>query len=181
MILCLGLFSVSCASSVDPVYAPDTTANDAPQSTGETSHNTEILPNGWCWCIDRDGDGLGDPHEGNNDRYAPLGYIHNCSDTNDQVTDECRLPSDPGCGWWCADLDHDGDGNPRSIVLARNAPADHIEHLTYEACGDCQDTDSSINSHAPEETCLETIDRNCDGNIHYYDQACYEERGEFRH
>lgn len=169
-----------CAASVYPEYPGNPIDIDAGMSVQPHSTNHEPMLNGWCWCIDRDGDGLGDIHEGNNDLIAPIGYVHNCSDPDDEITDNCVLPSTPNCQWWCADLDGDGDGNARSLVLAATNQPNHIPYVILEACADCDDSNPNSNSHAAEETCFEIIDQNCDGTLHYYDSACYDERHEFQ-
>jgi len=179
---CLALLvvMVGCASSVIPDYPHGTTDLDAGTSSQTNTSNHDPLPASWCWCIDRDGDGLGDIREGNNDVTGQIGYVHNCSDPNDEITNGCILPSTLSCEWWCADLDGDGDGNSRSLILAASIQENHLLYTSREVCADCNDLDAVTNSHAPEETCFERIDQNCDGTLHYFDNACYDERHEFQ-
>lgn len=179
LVLLMVVFS-GCASSVNPDYPHGITDLDASMTTQTNTSNNEPTLTGWCWCIDRDGDGLGDIREGNNNVTGQIGYVHNCSDPDDQITDGCILPSTLNCQWWCADLDGDGDGNSRSLILAASNQANHIPYVILEVCQDCDDGDPNSNSQASEETCFERIDQNCDGTLHYYDSVCYDERHEFQ-
>ncbi len=85
------------------------------------------------------------------------GIDNNC----DGVTDGADAT---GGTTWYADLDGDGYGDDTDTVTACSAPDGYVA-----SGGDCNDLDVAYHPGAPETSCTDTNDYNCDGNVGYAD------------
>jgi hypothetical protein len=61
---------------------------------------------------------------------------------------------------WHADTDGDGYGDATAAVLACAAPDDHVADAL-----DCNDSDDRVHPYAPEASCSDPTDYNCDGSV----------------
>ncbi|MCP3057741.1 hypothetical protein LXT21_03005 [Myxococcus sp. K38C18041901] len=100
---------------------------------------------------DADGDGWGNGQAPTLACSRPAGYVVNASDCND---------SNPSIGEptvWYLDQDGDGYGHGGHWQYACNRPGGYTNNGI-----DCHDSNAAINPGQPE-SCLDTIDNNCDG------------------
>ena len=127
---------------------------------------------------DTDGDGFGDAAVTTQACSAPLGYVSNntdCDDNNNtiypgateicgnSIDDDCDGQIDEGCGsnTWYADADVDTYGDINNFIVDNNPtpPAGYVADST-----DCNDANAAINPGATE-ICGNGIDDNCNGQI----------------
>lgn len=124
--------------------------------------------------FDFDIDGYGDPGVFVSGFVAPLGYVDNgndCDDNDagvnpgaieicDNGVDENCDGVDDSCGifnTYYRDLDSDGYGNLSDSVLGIDVPFGYVDDS-----GDCDDSDGGVNPGALE-ICGDGIDNDCDG------------------
>ena len=126
---------------------------------------------------DQDGDTFGDPTTSQAACEAPVGYVEDDRDCNDQDTsvspidpEVCATLYDDNCDGkvnestavdadlWYADADHDGFGDENNTVPACTQPTGYVSESESV---DCDDTDEDVNP-AGIELC-NTLDDNCDG------------------
>lgn len=129
------------------------------------------------WYRDFDGDGYGNSAQTTQACSAPLGYVSNnqdCDDNNNNVNpgasevcgngidDNCNGQIDEGCTVYTfyRDADNDTYGDPNVTTTSGN-PAVPAGYVTNN--DDCDDGNSSINPGASE--ICNGIDDNCDGII----------------
>jgi len=129
------------------------------------------------WYADADGDGYGDPSPATSVTAClpPPGYETNdddCDDSDpsahpggvevcDGVDNDCDGTADIdaiGADPWYPDVDGDTFGDTAAVVVACEAPTDHIA-----LGGDCDDTDPALFPGAPEVCDL--VDNDCDGDV----------------
>ncbi len=127
---------------------------------------------------DTDGDGFGDAAVTTQACSAPIGYVSNntdCDDNNNtiypgateicgnSIDDDCDGQVDEGCGnnTWYADADADTYGDINNFIVDNNPtpPAGYVADST-----DCNDANAAINPGATE-ICGNGIDDNCNGQI----------------
>ena len=124
---------------------------------------------------DADGDGYGDLTVTTQACSAPIGYVSNSTDCDDNnnavhpgateicngIDDNCDGQIDEGCGsyTWYADTDGDTYGDPGNFIVNYNPtpPAGYVADNT-----DCNDANNSIHPGATEIAC-NGIDENCNG------------------
>jgi len=125
-------------------------------------------------CIDRDGDGYGDPgrascpggSETDCDDFDPGVNPGNPTETNctngkDDDCDGLTDMADPDCGVACNDQDGDGYGNPGRPTCPNGAE------------DDCDDTDPAVHpGNATEANCSNGKDDDCDGLTDDADPDC---------
>ena len=127
---------------------------------------------------DTDGDGFGDAAVTTQACTAPVGYVSNntdCDDNNNTIypgatevcgngiDDDCDGQVDEGCGsnTWYADADADTYGDLNNFVVDNNPtpPAGYVADST-----DCDDNNAAVNPGATE-ICGNAIDDNCNGQV----------------
>jgi len=156
----------------------NTPANLDTTTTDDFSGDYEQLTNkpelSFYWG-DKDEDGYGDPFKTVYSPNAPVGYLANAEDCDDDNNksypgaDEICDNQDNDCDGeidedainkltWYLDFDSDGFGSDDDIVLACFQPEGYVDNST-----DCNDGNSSMNPGA-EEVC-DNLDNNCDGTI----------------
>ncbi len=127
---------------------------------------------------DTDGDGYGDAAVTTQACTAPVGYVSNntdCDDNNNTIypgatevcgngiDDDCDGQVDEGCGsnTWYADADADTYGDINNFVVDNNPtpPAGYVADST-----DCDDNNAAVNPGATE-ICGNAIDDNCNGQV----------------
>lgn len=128
---------------------------------------------------DSDDDGYGDVDEYVSSCQAPVDYVVNNTDCNDDnasihpnATEECDgvdndcdgvIDEDCGTDNYYQDSDGDGYGNPSVYVKAKTQPVGYVLDET-----DCNDANVNINP-GEEEICGDGIDNDCDGIV---DENC---------
>lgn len=126
---------------------------------------------------DTDGDGYGDLTVTTQACSAPIGYVSNSTDCDDNnnlvnpaateicngIDDNCDGQVDEGCGsnTWYADTDADTYGDLNNFVVDNNPtpPAGYVADST-----DCDDNNAAVNPGATE-ICGNGIDDNCNGQV----------------
>ncbi|MBI1227077.1 MAG: T9SS type A sorting domain-containing protein [Bacteroidetes bacterium] len=107
--------------------------------------------------FDADGDGFGSPLTSIQACSAPVDYVDNADDCNDNNENEF-----PGQIWY-ADADGDGYGDGTSLAACLR-PADYyLEDELTATTGDCDETNEAIYPDAVE-TC-DGVDNDCNGTI----------------
>lgn len=127
------------------------------------------------WYADLDGDGFGDATSTSIACDAPLQYVADLSDCDDQdaaqnpSADEICNDEDDNCDGvidegtaidatdWYADIDEDGFGDLNSLVSACEAPIGYISDSS-----DCDDTNENVSPNGLE--ICNGLDDNCDGS-----------------
>jgi hypothetical protein len=123
---------------------------------------------------DFDGDGYGNATATTRACGAPVGYVSNNTDCNDNnssvhpgatevcngIDDDCDGNIDEGAigSTWYRDADGDTYGNATNTMLACNQPVGYVSDNT-----DCNDADNTIYPGAPE--LCDGKDNDCDGSI----------------
>ena len=126
------------------------------------------------WYLDADRDGYGDPSTTDEACSAPDGYVEDATDCDDSVAainpgaDEVCNTYDDDCdgvidefgtpGTWYHDADGDGTGDPGTVIVSCEQPANYVLDGT-----DCNDTDATVNPFAVED--CDGVDDDCDGDI----------------
>lgn len=140
-------FLGGCARAVNPTFEhPSQSSIDFGSIEDSSSSEDAALMHfsQGCYCLDRDGDGLGDPRMTVSYPPIPRGYVHNCTDANDQITDGCNtIQSNPQCRFFCRDADGDGVGSWSSLKLAIHQTSGFVP-MVNDYCNDCDDTDPAI-------------------------------------
>ena len=148
-------------------------ADDADAGVDATGFST--------WYADGDGDGYGDPGRSASQCHAPADFVAVAGDCDDadstvnaaatevcdpaDVDEDCSGAADdadPGVdvvsrGWFYADADADGYGDPAVGTAACEAPP-----ATVTDRRDCDDTDPAIHPAATESP-GDAVDQDCDG------------------
>ncbi len=108
---------------------------------------------------DMDGDGFGNPAMTQIACSAPMGYVANNTDCNDNNGLE-----KPGQVWY-KDIDNDGyaQTGAASLIQCLRPVGYKVASELTSTTGDCNDNDAGVNP-ASQEVC-EGIDNNCDGEI----------------
>ncbi len=122
--------------------------------------------------LDADGDGFGNPNSTLSTCVAPVNYVSNNSDCDDQnedanpsmtevcndLDDDCDGQTDEGVGNPIyADADNDGFGNSNNSMISCFLISGYVLNST-----DCNDNMSSINPQAIE-VCGNSVDEDCSG------------------
>lgn len=123
---------------------------------------------------DNDGDGYGNPMDSIDAASAPLGYVLNDEDCDDndgsvnpdavEVLDskdnDCdgHVDEDLASTVYYGDKDGDGYGNPLDLIEAASPPPGYVVNNT-----DCDDTNVSVHPGAVE--IIDGVDNNCDGRV----------------
>jgi cysteine-rich repeat protein len=139
-----------------------------------TDGDDAIDPN--TWYLDEDGDLYGVDSSTTESCDVPDGYAEHSGDCNDdessifpgadepcdEIDNDCDGiidgPDAAGTGFWYADTDEDGFGNPDALTMSCEAVPGHVDNN-----GDCDDAEPTIHP-AADERCDE-IDNNCDDSI----------------
>ncbi len=124
------------------------------------------------YCVDADGDGVGDPDSAQESCTAPEGYSSICSDCDD--SNPARFPGNDEV---CDKLDNDCDGEvDEDLTVTWYQDGDQDGYgtgdVTAETCldlspgfvtlpGDCDDGDATVNPAASEQ--CDGVDNDCDG------------------
>jgi hypothetical protein len=111
---------------------------------------------------DADGDGFGNPMVSTQACTAPMGYVANNLDCNDNAAAEF-----PGQIWY---IDADGDGYASASVTQCARPANGFLLSELSGIGDCDDNNPNVNPGAAEV--CDGIDNNCNGQIDENNVCC---------
>ncbi|MCC5939423.1 MAG: BspA family leucine-rich repeat surface protein [Lunatimonas sp.] len=134
-----------------------TVTNEAGCSSEAT---VEVTITSLTFYLDSDGDGFGDPSVSIQDCSAPVGYVSNNTDCDDNDAD-----LNPNTVWY---LDADNDGYyTGSGITQCESPGEGYRFEGLKGGSDCNDNDPAINPGATEV--CDGLDNNCNGQI---DEGC---------
>ncbi|HNH46160.1 MAG TPA: putative metal-binding motif-containing protein [Myxococcota bacterium] len=134
------------------------------------------------WYPDRDGDGFGDASQPSVSCTTLAGHVGDATDCDDGlatvnpaapehcdgVDEDCDGQIDDAAvdaPTWYLDADADGYGGTSSSVVDCTLPQGYATTNT-----DCDDGDAAYHPNAPESSCTDPNDYNCDGSAGYADQ-----------